>query len=141
MRVAIIGGPRCGKSTYATALAKKSGALLLSTGKPADESVVRTDSYLSLGWDAIPDNIIAMLRGQDDFILEGCQAARVLRRWYRDDAKGPRLDKVIIFSKPHVSRSGGQEAMAKGITRIIDGLLPVLKRNKVRVELNPTEDP
>ncbi len=140
MRVVILGPPRTGKSTYATALAKKLGIPIVSTGKPAEGCLLRTDMLISLGWEKIPNAVIRILEHQDSFILEGCQAARVLRRWYRDDAKAPRLDRVIILTKPFVQRSSGQEAMSKGIETILAGLLPTLKRNHVRVVTNPTDE-
>jgi len=139
VRVAILGGPRTGKTTYATRLAKSAGVKLTSTGKRSADPVVHTDSFIADGWDRIPDNVIAKLEGESDFVLEGCQAARVLRRWFARDPEGPKLERVVIFTKPHVRRSGGQEAMAKGIRTVIDGLLPELHKAKVRVVMNPQE--
>lgn len=139
MRVAILGGPRTGKTTYATRLAKSAGMRLTSTGKRSADPVVHTDSFIADGWDAIPDNVIAKLETESDFVLEGCQAARVLRRWFKQDPEGPKLERVIILTKPHVKRSGGQEAMAKGIRTVIDGLLPALHKARVQVVMNPQE--
>lgn len=139
MRVAILGGPRTGKTTYATRLAKSAGVKLTSTGKRSADAVVHTDSFIADGWDAIPANVIAKLEGETDFVLEGCQAARVLRRWFSQDPEAPKLERVVIFTKPHVKRSGGQEAMAKGIRTVIDGLLPALHKAKVQVVMNPQE--
>lgn len=139
MRVAILGSPRCGKTTYATKLAKSAGLKLTSTGKRSADPVVHTDSFIADGWDKIPDNVIAKLEKETDFILEGCQAARVLRRWFAQDPEAPKLERVVILTKPHVKRSPGQEAMAKGIRTVIDGLLPALHKARVRVVMNPQE--
>jgi cytidylate kinase len=139
MRVAILGAPRCGKTTYATKLAKRNRLKVTSTGKLGPESPVHTDSFIRHGWDELPDHVIRELEDKDNFILEGCQAARVLRRWYAQDPAAPQLETVIIFTKPHVRRTPAQEAMAKGIRTVIDGLLPELHKAKVRVVMNPQE--
>jgi len=114
--------------------------LLHSTGKKSTDSLVHTDSYVREGWDSIPEKMIAVLEQQDGFVLEGCQAARVLRRWYTDDPDGPRLDKVVIFSVPRVKRTAVQDSYARGIRTVIDGLLPLLHRAKVKVEMNPDQE-
>lgn len=139
MRVAILGGPRVGKTTFATKLAKKHGLLLHSTGKRSPDSLVHTDSCIGVGWDNVPAHLISKLSAQESFILEGTQAARVLRRWFKDDPDGPRLDCVYIFSIPRVARTGGQTAMARGVRTIIDGLLPTLHRAKVKIVMNPED--
>lgn len=139
MRIAILGGPRTGKTTYATRLARKLKLPLTSTGKLSPDHVVRTDSFIGVGWDNVPQEVIKRLSAQEHFILEGCQAARVLRRWYAEDPDGPKLDRVIVFSKPHVPRTGGQNALAKGVSTILLGLIPTIKKAGVHVRFNPTE--
>ena len=136
-RIAILGGPRTGKTTFATKLAKKLGLLVHSTGKRSEDPVVHTDSFIKLGWDEIPDHVIAKLELEPDFILEGCQAARVLRRWFKQDPTAPKLDRVYVFTQAKMRRSAAHDAMAKGISSIITGLLPQLREAGVIVTTDP----
>lgn len=137
VRVAILGGPRTGKTTFATKLAKKHGLLLHSTGKRSEDPLVHTDSFIKRGWDELPDHVIEQLQQQTDFVLEGCAAARVIRRWYKQDLTAPRLDRVYIITGAKVRRSAAQEAMARGIHTILTGLRPILDRAGVPVTVNP----
>jgi hypothetical protein len=127
MRVAVIGGPRTGKTTYATQLAKELGVYLASTGKRTLDPLLSTDNFMTVGWDNVPARVIAALEDKEDFVLEGTQAARVLRRWYGLDLDGPRLDRVVYFDRPWVQRNGGQEAMAKGVATVFRDVEPYLR--------------
>lgn len=127
MRVAVCGGPRTGKTTYATNLAKELGVYLASTGKRTLDPLLSTDNFMNVGWDNVPNLVIEALQDKEDFVLEGTQATRVLRRWYHRDPDGPRLDRVIYFDRPWVTRNGGQEAMAKGVATIFREIRPLLE--------------
>jgi hypothetical protein len=134
MRIAVIGGPRTGKTTYATTLARELGVYLASTGKRTPDPLVSTDNFMNLAsWDDLPDLVIERLETEEAFVLEGTQAARVLRRWYRRDPDGPRLDRVVYFDRAWVPRNKGQEAMAKGVETIFKGLKPLLQDFEVPI--------
>ncbi len=142
-RIVVLGGPRTGKTTYATKLAKKLGVHLGSTGKRTEQEdgLVSTDNYMKrANWATLPDVIIKDLKNREDWVLEGTQAARVLRRWLKEDINGPKVDKVLVFNKPWVTRSGGQEAMAKGVRTILKDLQPLLAKAGIEVEhMTPPE--
>ena len=142
-RIVVLGGPRTGKTTYATRLARELGVHLASTGKrtEAPEGLVSTDNYLDSGsYDDLPDRVIADLRGRESFVLEGTQAARVLRRWLRTTPDEVKLDKVLAFGRPWVRRTPKQEATAKGVRTTLRDLEPMLRQAGVEVEhMTPPE--
>ena len=143
-RIVVLGAPRTGKTTYATKLAKDLGVHLASTGKRSEqpEGLVSTDNYLDKGSYAdLPDRVIADLRGRESFVLEGTQAARVLRRWLRTAPDEVKLDKVLGFlGRPWVARTPRQEATAKGVRTTLRELEPMLKQAGIPFEhMTPPE--
>lgn len=124
MITVIIGEPRCGKSTLATKLAKRTGLPLVSTGKRA---VLATDDFMGVPWEQVPERIIPLLEESDELILEGCQAARVLRRWFKANPENAlRVREVYFLDRPFVQRSSGQNAMGKGIQTVWREVRPYL---------------
>lgn len=101
-RIAIVGGPKVGKTTLAK----------LATDRP----VHHNDDGKHIPWEDQPAYWKAAVTGQDSFVLEGVQAARALR-------KGLEVDAVIELTKPHVELSKGQAAMHKGHTKIFGDVL------------------
>ncbi len=151
-RIVVIGGPRTGKTTYATKLARELGVHLASTGKHTEHpeglvsvknyGKVSTDDYVGrYSYADIPTQIIKDLREMDDFVLEGTQAARVLRRWMREAPDEPRLDKTLVFlGKPWVARNKHQEATTKAVRTVWRDLEPLLRRHGVPYEhMTPPE--
>lgn len=143
MRVVVLGGPRTGKTTYATKLAKQLGAHLASTGKrtEAPEGLVSTDNWMHKStWADLPDAVIKDLKGRDSFVLEGTQAARVLRRWLVREPESVKVDKVLVFGQPWVARTPGQESMAKAVRTIFRDLQPLLQKAGIEFEhMTPPE--
>lgn len=137
-RIVVIGAPRTGKSTYATKLARQLGVHLVSTGKRTDapEGLISTDNYIRRGsFEEVPGLIIKDLRGRKDFVLEGTQAARVLRRWFRDEKDPPPIDKVIfVGNRPWITHNKGQAAMGKAVRTVFREVEPLLKAAGVPVE-------
>lgn len=124
MKIAIVGGPRTGKSTWASKLARSLGIELHSTGKRA---LLATDNFIGVPWDEVPNAVLDVLRDKDDWILEGCQTARVLRRWFKQDpANVYQLTEVYFFDRPFVQRNRGQNAMGKGIQKVWSEVRPLL---------------
>lgn len=138
MRIAICGAPRCGKSTFASKLARELGIDLFSTGKKA---LVATDNFIGVGWDNVPKCVMERLVELDDWVLEGTQATRVLRHWYRTAPETLRLDRVYFFDRPWVVRNGGQNAMAKGVATIWREVRPELQRRGVPIVYGVERDP
>jgi adenylate kinase family enzyme len=137
-RIAIIGGMRCGKSTLASRLVKESGVDLFSTGKRA---LLATDNFRDTPWDELPSVVIERLRSLDSWILEGCQAARVLRRWYREAPDEVKLDRAYYLNRSWVQRRPAQEAAAKGLAKVWRDVFPELHRRGVPIVYGVDEDP
>lgn len=138
MITVIIGEPRCGKSTFAAKLAKRTGVNLVSTGKRA---VLATDDFMDVPWDEVPDRVIPLLEAREEIILEGCQAARVLRRWFRQDLENVhRVKEVYFFDRPFVPRNRGQNAMGKGIQKVWSEVRPLLIQAGVPIHHGVPDD-
>lgn len=143
MRIVIVGGPRVGKTTYATKIAKQLGCHLGSTGKRTEQEdgLISTDNYMKRAdWKTLPDVVIKDLKDRESFVLEGTQAARVLRRWLKEDPSSAKIDKVLVFNRPWVERNAGQNAMAKGVATILRDMAPLLRDSGIEVEhMTPPE--
>jgi hypothetical protein len=97
-RIAIVGGPRTGKSTLAAQV--------------RDRPVIATDDTKDHPWEDQPEIAKRRVEGHESFCLEGVQAARALR-------KGLEVDAIIVLTEPKEARSKGQRAMAAGQEKII----------------------
>jgi hypothetical protein len=98
-RIAIVGGPRAGKTTLA---------------RLADRPVVHTDDYRHRSWDAVPYAVIADVKDLDNdrFIVEGVNAPRALR-------KGLEVDVVLVLNEPIEALTPRQEGMRKGVMTVL----------------------
>lgn len=96
-RVAIVGGPRTGKSTLAATV--------------NDRPVMCTDDTQDQPWSEQPAIWLERAK-QDAFVIEGVQVARTLR-------KGLQVDAVIVLPDPLTTLSKGQWAMTKGHKKIL----------------------
>ncbi len=134
----VIGAPRVGKSTYATKLAKQLGIHLTSTGKRTEqpEGLVSTDNYIKRGsFGDVPRLIIKDLKERQSFVLEGTQAARVVRTWLRDSPADAKFDKVVFVGNlPWVTHTKGQAAMGKAVRTVFREIEPLLKAAGVPIE-------
>ena len=123
MRTVFVGGPRTGKSTAAKKLAAARGIDCRST-----------DSLIHLGWSGASEKAAEWLGQDGPSVIEGVATARALRKWLRaHPAPALPADHVIWADKPFVSRSPGQESMAKGVEKVWREVLPELQRRGVRV--------
>lgn len=120
-RVAIAGGPKTGKSTLAQ---KMAGA----------RHVLSTDSFIdTTAFEDVPDEVAKALAGFDEFVVEGVQVARCLRR-------GLQVDVVVVLEEEFEELSKERAAMAKGCRTVFDEWLdtmasvPVLMPTKADVE-------
>ena len=99
-RVAIVGGPHTGKSTFARSV--------------RDRPVIATDDYINLPWEDVPAKVIeAAGAAGPAFVVEGVQAARALR-------KGLEVDAVIVLTQPKTELTPGQAAMGKGVMTVFN---------------------
>jgi SPP1 gp7 family putative phage head morphogenesis protein len=121
MRVAVVGGPRTGKSTAARALAD-AHALPLR----------HADDLIPLGWSRASEQLAHEMRLSDGGIFEGVAIARALRKLLELDPGQP-LDAVVRMRAPYAVLTPGQAAMAAGHDRVFDAIVPELERRGVRV--------
>lgn len=96
-RIAIVGGPRTGKSRLASLV--------------ADRPVICTDRFSYLGWGDVPAAVIAQCTALPSFVLEGIQVARALR-------SGLVVDAVLYLDEPKAEQSKGQITMGKGVSTV-----------------------
>lgn len=101
-RIAIVGGPKTGKTTLAKTV--------------TDRPVYHNDDGKHIPWEDQPEYWKGQVAGQDSFVLEGVQAARALR-------KGLQVDAVIELDKPWVELNKGQASMHKGHKKIFGDVL------------------
>ena len=132
-RIAIVGGPRSGKTTLA---------------RLADRHVIHTDDYRTRSWEAVPHAVIADIRDLEAdslsrgnrWIIEGVQVARALR-------KGLEVDVVLVLNEPLEDLTTRQEGMRKGVMTVLADWykdrkdVPILQAPAVAdIEKNETED-
>lgn len=100
-RIAIVGGPRAGKTTLA---------------RLADRHVIHTDDYRTRTWEAVPHAVIAdvldLAQYGHRWIVEGVQVARALR-------KGLEVQVVIVLNEPLNELTPRQEGMRKGVMTVL----------------------
>ena len=99
-RVAIVGGPRVGKTTIAT----------FARERISDRRVFLHEEFKTFDLSG-PDAPLAMIGATQNlasFLIEGVTVARALR-------KGMKVDAVVYLHKPRVPRIKGQITMAKGV--------------------------
>jgi len=121
MRVAVVGGPRTGKSTAARALADAHGLPLR-----------HADDLIPLGWSRASEQLAHEIRLSDGGIFEGVAIARALRKLLELEPGQP-LDAVVRMREPYAELTPGQAAMSAGHDRVLEAILPELERRGVRV--------
>jgi dephospho-CoA kinase len=121
-RIAITGGPRTGKTTYAAKLGAE-------TGLP----VTSTDDFKDLGWSEASAHVAGLLAKGEPGILEGVAVPRALRKALAANPDAKPIDKLVVLESPKVSRSAGQQAMGKGVRTVLDEVLPALRKLGVEV--------
>lgn len=123
MRVAILGAPKTGKSTYAAKRAAVSGG-----------PVRHTDDVIKMGWSEASAHVSEWFDAPGPWIVEGVAVARALRKWLERNATGRPVDELILTTNPpFCAHSPGQASMAKGIDTVLDEILPALERRGVKV--------
>lgn len=129
-RIAVVGGPRAGKTTLVRAA--------------RSHSKIHTDDYRTRSWAAVPHALIAdvldLAEDTPKFIVEGVQVARALR-------KGLEVDVVLVLNEPLTELTTAQEGMRKGVMTVLADWykdrkdVPILQAPAVAdIEKNETED-
>lgn len=136
MRLGIIGGPGCGKSTLARAEARRLGvspilctdtlAQALGTGRPvSQDGVLFAPAKFDKDWSGLSRWVSeTWLSRQGPWVMEGVALARALRKWHeRWPFEAPPVDRVIWCTEPMMELSDGQSTMLSGHDTIANGLL------------------
>jgi hypothetical protein len=97
-RVAIVGGPKTGKTTHFAAMV-------------TDREIIHTDDWKQLPWEVVPELAIAKAKPFAEFVIEGVQVARALR-------KGLEVDAVFLTTKPKAPRKPGHVSMTKAVMTV-----------------------
>lgn len=120
MKVAIAGGPRTGKTTFAL---ETFGASL----------VRHTDDLIgSHDWSEASLAASQWFNEPGVWCIEGVAVPRALRKWLAANPGKP-CDRVYWLTKAHTPLSAGQATMAKGCVKVWLEVLPELRLRGVEV--------
>jgi len=115
-KIAIVGGPRTGKTTLAKKLAAEP---------------LHGDSTRGAGWSQGSAQVASWFNRSGDAVIEGVSTARALRKWLAANPHGKPVDEVIHLKTPRVPCSKGQAAMGKGCETVFAEIEPELRRRGV----------
>lgn len=121
-RIVICGGPRVGKTSLAQRLAQESGL-----------PVVSTDNFIGVPWGSVPETVILSVKYAEDWILEGIQATRVLRKWLQTAPLEARITVVHYLKTPVVARTKKQDSTAKAVASVLDSIRRDLQTLRIPV--------
>ena len=119
-RICIIGGPRTGKTTLASAMS----------------NVLHTDDLIGqFDWSGVSEFVSTdWLARSGPWVIEGVAVVRALRKWLVANVDGAPCDRIIVLADPLVELSKGQAAMAKGHEKVWQEVRPQLRARGVAVE-------
>lgn len=117
MRIAIAGGPRCGKTTLAAKLGEAR----------------HTDDVMSLGWSDASAAVAGWFDAAGPWIIEGVAVPRALRKWLASHPDGKPADIVYWLGEPFVLPTKGQTTMGRGCSRVWGEIVAELKRRGVEI--------
>lgn len=130
LKIAIVGGPKTGKTTLADKMGKQTGV-----------RVLHTDSVMALGWSEASERVAGWFDLSGPLLVEGVAVARGLRKWLASHPDGKPCDRVLWLSVAHEELKPGQAAMAKGVETVLREITPELKKRGVEVrQLRPTKE-
>lgn len=118
-KILIIGGPRCGKTTHAIDLGRR-------TGIETEHYDWMIDRY---GWSEVSDVIAEGLNDQGDWIREGVAGVRGLRKWLRRNPGIPPF-KIVVMNTPFIPMTPEQRRMHAGTTTMINQVMAEVERRR-----------
>lgn len=104
-RLIIVGGPHVGKTTLAKRLKDEIGIA----------NTKHSDDIKHLGWSESSKAASQWFNEPGDWIIEGVQTARALRKWLKANPSASLHADLIILDKPFDALVQGQESMRKGV--------------------------
>lgn len=107
-RIVILGGPHTGKTTLSKRLHTECGI----------SNVRHSDDIKHLGWSESSAAAAEWFNDQGEWVCEGVQMARALRKWLAANPDTPLDIDIITLSKPFDALLKGQESMAKGVFKV-----------------------
>lgn len=103
-RIAIIGWPKSGKTTFAASLSNQARS---------------TDSVIGLGWSEASLEVSNWLDEPGPWVIEGVALPRALRKWQqRNPDEPPPIDRMIYLHTQHQQLIDGQTRMGKGMDTV-----------------------
>jgi len=128
MRIIIAGGPRCGKTTFAEMLGKKSGFIVRHT----DDLIGKFD------WSEDSEEVARWFDNTDNWIVEGVATVRALRKWLKTHHRSEKPCELIYWSNtPHVLLTPKQMSMSRGIFTVWNEIREQLLMRDVIIEDMP----
>lgn len=95
--------------------------------------VFHTDDLMHLEWSEASLTASQWFSQPGDWTVEGVAAVRALRKWMSANPGKP-CDRVVWLSQPKVTRTPGQNNMAKACETIWREILPELRSRGVEIE-------
>lgn len=130
-RIIILGGPRVGKSTLSEKLQSEFSIPTLHTSAEL-EHLFPVDRQES--WSQQSDHASRWFDDPGDWICEGVQMARALRKWLKTNPPDKPLDAdVVMLRQPMVPQRDGQKAMMKGVETVFREIQGELTRRGARI--------
>jgi hypothetical protein len=130
-RVVILGGPRVGKTTLSDRLKDE---LQIWT-------VRHSDDIKHLGWSESSAEASKWFNESGEWICEGVQMARALRKWLLANPNTPLDADVITLNRPFETLLKGQDSMTKGVWTVFREIEAELRQRGARIHnlVNPND--
>lgn len=121
--ILIVGGPRIGKSTLSLKLCDALGIQTLHKSHDIEHLQWHESSTFASQWFDDPG----------DWIIEGVQMVRALRKWLDRNPGKPFDCDIIYLSKPFVPLLPGQASMTKGVQTVFNEIERDVLRRGARI--------
>jgi len=121
-KLAIVGGPRTGKTTLAARLGEERSCPVLGT-----DALIGTH-----GWSDASEEASTWFDRPGSWVVEGVATVRALRKWLRRHDDGAPVDTVVICDVPR-KQEARHVPMAKGVATVWAEIAPELERRGVAV--------
>lgn len=137
-RVIVVGGPHTGKSTLSERLQRELGIATLHCSHDLEDLFPATNKE---SWSQQSDHASKWFDEGGDWIIEGVQMARALRKWLKANPAKPLDADILLLDKPYGSLLQGQQSMQKGVHTVFQEIQRDLIKRGARVhKLKSSED-